>query len=74
MNINIVILVYSLVAVTSVSLICTVKAVADGLLRTSSGIAGPPFSLTLYVLSLNLTVIASNVTHKDFTYIENDEC
>ena len=30
----------------------------NGLLRTSSGRAGPAFSSTLYVVSLNITVIA----------------
>ena len=59
MNFNTNILVCSLVAVTSLSLICTVKAVADGLLRTSSGSAGPPFSSTLYVLWLNAMSIAN---------------
>jgi len=43
-------------AVTSVSLTCTVISVDDGLLRTSTGCAGPSPSLNLYVEWLNDTV------------------
>ena len=58
MNINTNVLVCSLVAMPSLSLISTVNAEADGLLRTSVGCVGPPFSSTLYVVSLNLMSIA----------------
>ena len=37
----------------------TLKSNDDGLLRTSTGRAGPAFSVTLYVVSLNITVIAN---------------
>ena len=50
MNINTNIVVFSLVAVPSVSLIGTTILVADGVLRTTTGCTGPLFSLTLYVL------------------------
>ena len=53
------ILQYSPVADPSVLVTCTVKVIDAGLLRTSTGCAGPAFSLTLYVVSLNITVIAS---------------
>ena len=45
-------------AVFSVSLTCTVMLVDDGLLRTSTGCAGPLSSLTLYVDWLKVTVTA----------------
>jgi len=46
------------VADPSVLVTGTVKAVDDGLLRTSVGCAGPVLSLTLYIDRLNLTVMA----------------
>ena len=49
---------YSPVANPSLLFTVTLKSVDDGLLRTSIGCAGPAFSLTLYVVSLNITVIA----------------
>ena len=52
------VLVCLLVAVPDCSLTRTVNAVDDGLLRTSTGCAGPASSSTLYVLSLNIIVIA----------------
>jgi len=51
-------LLHSLVAVTPVSLTRTVISVDDGLLRTSTGCAGPAPSLTLYVDGLNDTLVA----------------
>ena len=53
-----VMLVYSPVAVMSLLLTCTVISVDDGLLRTSTGCAGPSSSSTLYVDWLKLTIIA----------------
>ena len=44
-------------AVPLVSNTSTTVSVADGLLRTSTGCAGPSFSLTLYVDCTKLTVI-----------------
>ena len=44
----------------SVLVTVTLKSVDDGLLRTSTGRAGPAFSLTLYVDCSNSTVIATN--------------
>ena len=40
---------YLLLAVFCISLTSTVISVDDGLLRTSTGCAGPPSSLMLYV-------------------------
>ena len=51
-----VMLVYSPVAVMSLLLTCTIILVDDGLLRTSTGCAGPLFSSTLYVEWLKLIV------------------
>ena len=53
-----VMLVYSPVALMSFLLTCTVTSVDDGLLRTSTGCAGPSSSLTLYVDWSKHTVIA----------------
>ena len=50
---------YSLVALTAVSLTCTVISVDDGLLRTSTGCADPSSSPTLYIALLNDTVGAT---------------
>ena len=50
-----VMLVYSPVAVLCLFLTCTVISVDDGLLRTSTGCAGPSSSSTLYVDWLNVT-------------------
>jgi len=50
--------IHSLVAVFWVSLTCTIISVDDGLLRTSTGCAGPSFSSTLYVDWLNAMVIS----------------
>ena len=47
---------YSPVADPPVSVTCTVNCVDDGLLRTSTGCAGPAFSLTLYAGCSNITV------------------
>ena len=55
-------LLHSLVAVFSLSLTCTVISVDDGLLRTSTGCAGPASSLTLYVDWLKVTVAATGFT------------
>ena len=44
------ILYYSPIADPSVLVTCTVISVDDGLLRTSTGCAGPTSSLTLYVV------------------------
>ena len=52
-------LVDSLVAVPEVSLTCTVISVDDGLLRTSTGCAGPSVSLTLYVVCSKRTTTAT---------------
>ena len=52
-------LLYSLVAVFSLSLTCTVILADDGLLRTSTGCTGPLSSSTMYVVRLNVTVIAT---------------
>ena len=49
---------YSPVADPLVSVTVTVITLDDGLLRTSTGCAGPSSSSTLYVLLLNVTVIA----------------
>ena len=59
-----VMLVYSPVAVMSLLLTCTVILVDDGLLRTSTGCAGPPTLSTLYFDLPNLTVLATNTTIK----------
>jgi len=53
-----VMLVYSPVAVMSLLLTCTVISVDDGLLRTSTGYAGPSSSSTLYVDWLKLIAIS----------------
>ena len=45
-------------AVVSKSLTCTVISVDDGLLRTSTGCAGPASSVKLYADWSNATVIA----------------
>ena len=50
----------SLVASPPVSSTSTWKQHDDGLSRTSTGFAGPSFSLTLYFVSLNLTEIATS--------------
>ena len=50
---------YSLVALTAVSLTCTVISVDDGLLRTSTGCTAPSSSPTLYIALLNDTVGAT---------------
>ena len=47
---------YSPVADPSMLNTCTVTFIDDGLLRTSTGSASPPSSLTLYVLCSKLTV------------------
>ena len=52
------ILQYSPIAVPSVLNTCTEESNDDGLLRTSTGRAGPAPSITLYIVSLNITVIA----------------
>ena len=52
-------LLHLLVAVFSVSLTCTVILVDDGLLRTSTGCAGPSSSSTLNVVCSNVTVTAT---------------
>jgi len=52
-------LLHSLLAVVWVSLICTAISVDDGLLRTSTGCAGPSSSSTLYVDWLKVTVVAT---------------
>ena len=57
-NIDIKIIYYSPVADPSLVVTCTVTSVDDGLLRTILSCAGPPSSLTLYVDSLNITVMA----------------
>ena len=49
-------LLHSLVAVFPVSVTCTLIAIADVLLRTSIGCAGPASSSTRYVDGLKLTV------------------
>jgi len=49
------------VADPSVLVTCTVKAVDDGLLRTSVGRAGPVSSSTLYIDWLNLTKISIGI-------------
>ena len=54
-----VMLVYSPVAVMSLLVTCTVILVDDGLLRTSTGCAGPSSSSTLYVDWLKLMVMAT---------------
>ena len=59
-----VMLVYSPVALMSLLLTLKVISVDDGLLRTSTGCAGPSASLTLYVDRLKLTVIATNHERK----------
>jgi len=56
-------LVYSPVAVLSLLLTCTVISVDDGLLRTSTGCAGPLSSSTLYVDWLKLIVLAVRNNH-----------
>ena len=56
------ILQYSPVAVISSLVTCTVNSIDAGLLRTSTGCAGPAFSFTLYVVSLNITVMAKQNT------------
>ena len=43
------IIVYLLIAVLSLLIISTVISNVDGLLSTSTGFSGPPFSLTVYV-------------------------
>ena len=63
-------LLYSLVAVPSVSVTCTVMGNDDGLLRTSSGWAGPAPSLKLYDGWPKSTVIANNNNNLLF-YIVN---
>ena len=50
-------------AVFGFSLTCKVIGTDDGLLRTSSGWAGPSFSSKLYVASLKLTVAATDIKH-----------
>jgi len=59
-------LVDQLVAVPEVSLTCTVISVDDGLLRTSTGCAGPAFSFTLYVLCSNVTTAATERVHHGY--------
>ena len=54
-----VMLVYSPVAVMSLLLTCTVILVDDGLLRTSTGCAGPASSSILYVDLLKMIVGAT---------------
>ena len=51
-------LVYSPVAEMSLLVTCIVISVDDGLLRTSTGCAGPSSSLTLYVDWLKFTVVS----------------
>jgi len=63
---------YSLWAVTPVSLTCTVISVDDGLLRTSTGCAGPSPSSTLYVDWLNKMMIAKKYGEKK-NYTQSDE-
>ena len=53
---------YSPMAVLLIALTCTVISVDDGLLRTSTGCAGPSSSLTLYVDWLKVTVMGAEVT------------
>ena len=57
------------VADLEVSLTCTEIAVDDGLLRTSTGCTGPSSSLTLYVVSSNVTVIATKTAHYNGKFI-----
>ena len=52
---------YSPVADPSVLVTVTLKSVDDGLLRTSTGCAGPALSLTLYAGCSNITVKATEV-------------
>ena len=49
---------YSPVADPSVLVTVTIIVIDDGLLRTSTGCAGPAFSITRYIVSLNITVMA----------------
>ena len=58
-------LVYSPVAVMSLVSTCTVILVDDGLLRTSTGCAGPSSSLTLYAdwLKLTMMTIRMDIIH-----------
>jgi len=59
------------VAVFSVSLTCTVISVDDGLLRTSTGCAGPAPSLALYVDWMNEMMIAKEYREeKNYTQYE----
>ena len=51
------IIVYLLIAVLSLLIISTVISNVDGLLSTSTGFSGPPFSLTVYVDWLKDTVM-----------------
>jgi len=53
-----VMMIYSPVAVISLLVTCTTISVDDGLLRTSTGCAGPSPSSTLYVDWLKLTLVA----------------
>lgn len=55
--------VHSLVAVLLLSLICTVKLIDTGLLRSSVGFRGPICSAALYVDWLKLTVEATYNIH-----------
>ena len=54
---NIIVLVSLLVAVPSLSVTCKVISVDDGLVRTSTGVTVPAFSLTSYVVALKNTEI-----------------
>ena len=50
-----IVLVFLLIAVPSLSVICIVISVEDGLVRTSTGVTVPAFSLTSYVVALKKT-------------------
>ena len=60
MQLHNVITITLLVALLLVLLICTVILVDDGLLKNNTGCTTPSLSLTLYVESLNCTLIATN--------------
>ena len=65
---------YLLMAVSPVSLTCTVISVDDGLLRTSTGCAGPASSLTLYVDWLKVTTVATVWCKNLNGYFNNYKC
>jgi len=65
---------YLLMAVSPVSLTCTVISVDDGLLRTSTGCAGPASSLTLYADWLKVTTVATEWCKNLNDYFNNYKC